>query len=94
MHTPIEAKPHSSATSAELGPGLGLWIGFPHLLARSFPRSSSSRHPSFTQCPFPPRLLVCVDLVDQTGPHMPRSYLIAHVLPTTVLLPRKCRISQ
>ena len=58
-----EPTPPASATSAELGSGLlgfgsGFGIVFILLLALSFTRSPSSRHPPFTQFPFPSRSLV------------------------------------
>jgi hypothetical protein len=49
--------------------GSGFGIGSTLLLTRSFTRTPSSRHPPFTQYPFPPRLLVCGG---QTNPHKPR----------------------
>ena len=50
------------------GFGSGFGIGFT-LLTRSFTRHSSSRHPPFTQYPFPSRSLV---RDGHTSPHMPR----------------------
>ena len=49
----------SDICGAWFGFGSGFRIGFTLLLARSFTRSPSSRHPLFTQYPFPPRSLVC-----------------------------------
>ena len=77
--TPIEATP-LSATSAELGLGLGVvwfWDGI-HFHASLRTRSPSSRHLPFTHYPFPPRSLVCGG---QPSPHKPRLVVsIAHVL--------------
>ena len=67
--TPIEATPLSATCGAWVGFGSGVKIGFTLLLTRSFTRTPSSRHPPFTQYPFPPRLLVCGG---QTNPHKPR----------------------
>jgi hypothetical protein len=66
---------HSTRTSFSecalsiVGFGSGFGIGFTLLLTRSFTRSSSSRHPPFTQYPFPSRSLV---RDGQTSPQMPR----------------------
>jgi hypothetical protein len=61
----------SDICGACFGFGSGFGIGFTLLLTRSFTRSSSSRHPPFTQYPFPSRSLV---RGEQTSPHMPRQY--------------------
>jgi hypothetical protein len=81
--TPIEAKP-LSATSAALGSGLGLGLGLgSHFsFTRSFTRSPSSRHPPFTQYPFPSPSLV---RDAQTSPHMPRLVVPHSTCPSLVL---------
>jgi hypothetical protein len=48
----------SDICGACFGCGSGFGIGFTLLLTRSFTRSSPSRHPPFTQYPFPSRSLV------------------------------------
>jgi hypothetical protein len=72
QRTPIEATP-LSATSAELGSCLGLGLGLGSHFSSHAPSCSplppSSRHPPFTQYPFPSRSLV---RDGQTSPHMPQ----------------------
>jgi hypothetical protein len=59
----------SDICGAWFGCGSGFGIGFTLFLTRSFTRSSPSRHPPFTQYPFPSRSLV---RDGHTSPHKPR----------------------
>ena len=76
LHTQVSRGAHtyrgyasfSDICGACYGFGPGFEIGFT-LLTRSFTRPSSSRHPPFTQYPFPSRSLV---RDGHTSPHMPR----------------------
>ena len=66
------------------GFGSGFGIGFKLLLARSLTRSPSSRHPPFTQYPFPSSSLV---RDGQTSPHMPRLVVPHSTCPSLSPLP-------
>ena len=77
---------NNNNNGACFGFGSEFGIGFTLLLTRSFTRSSPSRHPPFTQYPFPSRSLVrdghtCVHAC------LGSSYLIAHVLRCPPLSP-------
>jgi hypothetical protein len=68
-HKPRLVVSHSTCPPPCFGFGSWFGIGFTLLLTRSFTRSSSSRHPAFTQYPFPSRSLV---RDGQNSQHMPR----------------------
>ena len=70
--TPSRLRLFLDICGAWVGFGSGFGIGFALLLIRSFTRFSSSRHPPFTQYPFPSRSLV---RDGQTSPHMSRLFV-------------------